>query len=55
MVKMSKLVTLIVRSKYSHKKQIKTNYETQFSTDLILNDKIEKKNQLNKRHKKQSE
>jgi len=40
---MPKLVTLIVRSRYSHKKYIKTDYETQFPTDPILNDKIEKK------------
>jgi hypothetical protein len=40
---MLKPVTLIVRQKYSYKKQIKTDYETQFPTDLMLNDKIEKK------------
>jgi hypothetical protein len=51
MIKISKPVILILRSIYSHKKQIKTDYETQFLTDPILNDKIEK-NQLNKRHKK---
>lgn len=50
---MLKLVTLILRSKYSHKKQIKTDYEAQFLTAPILNDKIENKNQLNKKHKKQ--
>jgi len=48
---MSKLVTLIARPRYSHKKQIKTDYEAQFPIDPMLNDKIEKKNQLNKRHK----
>jgi hypothetical protein len=42
-VKMSKLVTLILRPIYSHKKQIKIDYETQFLTDPMLNDKIEKK------------
>jgi hypothetical protein len=52
---MSKLATLIARPRYSHKKQIKTNYEAQFPIDSMLNDKIEKKNQLNKRHKKQLE
>jgi hypothetical protein len=36
-------MTLILRPKYSHKKQIKIDYETQFLTDLMLNDKIEKK------------
>jgi hypothetical protein len=51
---MKKLVTLILRPKYSHKKQIIIDYEAQFSTDPVLNDKIEK-NQLNKRHKKQPE
>jgi hypothetical protein len=39
---MTKPVTLIVRSRYSHKKHIKTDYEVQFSTSLILNDKIRK-------------
>jgi hypothetical protein len=48
---MSKLVTLIARPRYSHKKQIKTDYEAQFPIDPMLNDKIGKKNQLNKRHK----
>jgi hypothetical protein len=42
-VKISKLMTLIVRPRYSYKKQIKINYEIQFPTDLMLNDKIEKK------------
>jgi hypothetical protein len=51
---MLKLVTLILKSRYSHKKQLKIYYETQFSTDPMLNDKIEK-NQLNKRYKKQPE
>ena len=35
-----RLMTLIIRPRYYHKKQIKTNYEAQFSTDSILNDKI---------------
>ena len=39
---MSKLVTLILRPIYSNKKQIKIDYETQFLTDPMLNDKIEK-------------
>ena len=48
-VKMSKLMTSILKQRYSHKKQIKIDYETQFPTDVMLNDKIEKK--LNKRQK----
>jgi len=48
---MLKLVTLILRSRYSHKKQIKTDYEAQFLTNPIFNDKI-KKNQLNKKTQK---
>jgi len=54
-IKISKPVTLILRPIYFHKKQIKINYKTQFATDPMLNNKIEKKNQLNKRHKKQPE
>ena len=46
-------MTLILRPRYSHKRQTKIDYEAQFSTDLILNDKIKK--QLNKRQKKQLE
>jgi hypothetical protein len=49
---MSKLMTSILKQRYSHKKQIKIDYETQFPTDVMLNDKIEKK--LNKRHKKKT-
>jgi hypothetical protein len=37
---MPKTMTLILRLKYSHKKYIKINYETQFLTDSMLNDKI---------------
>jgi hypothetical protein len=40
---MPKLATLIVRLRYPHRNQIKTDYKTQFSTDLMLNDEIEKK------------
>jgi hypothetical protein len=40
-------MTLIMRLRYPHKKQIKTDYKTQFSTDPILNDKI-KKNSIKK-------
>jgi hypothetical protein len=36
-------MTLIVRSRYPHKKQIKTNYEAQSSIDPELNDEIKKK------------
>jgi hypothetical protein len=36
-----------MRLRYPYKKKIKTNYETQFSTDLILNNKI-KKNSIKK-------
>ena len=43
---MSKPVTLILRQRYSHKKQIKIDYETQFPTDQILNDKIKKKTSI---------
>ena len=42
-----------MRLRYPYKKRIKTDYKTQFSTDLILNEKI-KKIQL-KKHKKQLE
>jgi hypothetical protein len=50
MVRIPKLVTLILRPRYYHKKQIKISYEAQFLTDAMLNDK-NKKNQLNKRCK----
>jgi hypothetical protein len=40
---MLKLVTLILRPIYSHKKQIKIDYEAQFPTNPILNNKIKKK------------
>ena len=30
-------------AKYPHRKQIKIEYETQFPTDSMLNDKIKKK------------
>jgi len=40
---MPKFMTLILRPRYSHKKQIKTDYEAQFPTDPMLNDKIERK------------
>jgi hypothetical protein len=46
---MLKLASLITKPRYLHRKQIKVNYVTQFSTDLILKDKIEKN--LNKKHK----
>ena len=50
-VKIPKLVILIVRLRYSYRKQIKINYEVQFLTDPILNDEIEKE----KEYKKQLE
>ena len=40
---MPKLVTLILRPRYSYKKQTKIDYETQFPTDSMFNDRIEKK------------
>jgi hypothetical protein len=40
---MPKPVTMILKPRYSPKKQIKIDYETQFSTDPMLNDKIGKK------------
>jgi len=42
-VKIPKPATLIMRSIYHYRKQIKIDYETQFLTDLVLNDKIKKK------------
>jgi hypothetical protein len=39
-VKMSKLMTSILKQRYSHKKQIKIDYETQFPTDVMFNYKI---------------
>jgi hypothetical protein len=42
---MPKLASLITNPRYLYRKQIKVNYVTQFSTDLILKDKIEKKSQ----------
>ena len=51
MIKMLKSVTSIMRPIYSHRKQIKTYYETQFLTDPILNNEIRKKIQLKIRYK----
>ena len=42
-VKMLKLVTLVVRSRYSHERQNKIDYETQFPTKSMLKDKHEQK------------
>jgi hypothetical protein len=42
-VKMPKIEYLIMRPRYTHKKQIKIYYEVQFSTELTLNDENEKK------------
>jgi hypothetical protein len=43
MAKMLKPTTLFMRSGYPYKKQIKTDYEFQFPTGLVLNNEIEKK------------
>jgi len=43
---MLKSATSIMRPIYSHRKQIKTYYETQFLTDPILNNEIRKKNSI---------
>jgi hypothetical protein len=42
---------LIMRSRYSYRKQIKIDYETQFPTDPTLNNEIEKKIIKNKTQK----
>jgi len=42
-VKMPKIEYLIMRPRYTHKKQIKIYYEAQFSTELTLNDENKKK------------
>jgi len=49
---MLKSATSIMRPIYSHRKQIKTYYETQFLTNLVLNNEIRKKIQLKIRYKK---
>jgi hypothetical protein len=41
-IKIQKPATLITRQIYPYKKQIKTYYKAQFSTDSALNDKIKK-------------
>jgi len=38
-----------MNSRYPHINQIKIDYETQFSTDSMLNDEIEKKKSIKKR------
>jgi len=47
-VKIPKPTTLIMRPRYPHKKQVKTDYEAQFSIGLVLNNEIEKKSIKNK-------
>jgi hypothetical protein len=42
---------LIMRSRYSYRKQIEIDYETQFPTDPMLNNEIEKKIIKNKTQK----
>jgi len=49
---MSKPMILIVRSRYPHKKHIKTNYESQSPNDPVLNDKIRKKKSIKKHIKR---
>jgi hypothetical protein len=49
---MPKIEYLIMRPRYTHKKQIKIYYEVQFSTELTLNDENEKKNQLENEQQK---
>jgi len=39
---MSKLATLIMKSRYPHRNKIKINYKTQSPIDLMLDDKIKK-------------
>ena len=46
---MSKSASLIVRPRHPHRKQIKKYYETQFLTELVLNDEIEKKKLIKKK------
>ena len=48
---MPKIKYLIMRPRYTNKKQIKIYYEVQFSTELTLNDENEKKS-IRKRTKK---
>jgi hypothetical protein len=40
---MSKSACLIVRLRHPYRKQIKKYYETQFLTEIVLNDEIKKK------------
>ena len=54
-VKMPKSEILIMRSRYTYKNQIKTYYEAQFWTDLVLNNEIGEKIQLKIKYKKQPE
>jgi Trm5-related predicted tRNA methylase len=42
-VKMSKLAILIMRPGYSYKKQIKTDYKAQLSTNLMFNGEIRRR------------
>jgi hypothetical protein len=41
-------MALIIKLRYSYRKQIKIDSEAQFSIDLMFNDELEKKNQLKK-------
>lgn len=52
MAKMLKPTTFFMRSWYLYKKQIKTDYEFQFSTDLVLDNEIEKKKSIKNKTQK---
>jgi len=51
---MWKLATLIMKPIYPHRNQIKTNFETQFQANPMLNGEIGKKKSIKKEHKKWS-
>ena len=42
MLNILKSTTLIVIPRYPYRKHIKTNYKTQFLTDLVVNNEIKK-------------
>jgi hypothetical protein len=52
---MPKSAILIMRPRHTYRNQIKTNYESQLSTDPVLNNKIREKIQLKIKYKKQPE
>jgi len=49
---MLKPTTFFMRSWYPYKKQIKTDYEFQFPTDLVLDNEIEKNNSIKNKTQK---